>query len=248
MLFRSERVDEYQLLALVGRGGMGTVYLARDTLLDRDVALKLIPRASSELARQRFLIEARAVARIRHPNVVVVHRVGMANEQPYIVYDLVRGRTFGELPRPAPWPKVLELAVGATRGLAAAHACSVLHRDIKPANMMLDEQGDVVLVDFGLAKLALDGEPDGELHDAPLELPDLETSITNTGIAMGTPRYMAPEAWRGEPATAQTDIYSLGVVLFELLTGDTPFGGYAGDTLPGAVVELDPPAISWRAA
>jgi len=239
-----ERVDEYQLLALVGRGGMGTVYLARDTLLDRDVALKLIPRASSELARQRFLIEARAVARIRHPNVVVVHRVGMANEQPYIVYDLVRGRTFGELPRPAPWPKVLELAVGATRGLAAAHACSVLHRDIKPANMMLDEQGDVVLVDFGLAKLALDAEPDGQLPDAPLELPDLETSITNTGIAMGTPRYMAPEAWRGAAATPQTDLYSLGVVLFELLTGDTPFGSYGGDTLAGAVVELDPPAIA----
>ncbi|HEY5936885.1 MAG TPA: protein kinase, partial [Kofleriaceae bacterium] len=116
------QLDEYRVVDLLGHGGMGTVYRAHDTLLDREVALKLIARTESEQARQRFLLEARAVARIRHPNVVTVHRVGITGEQPYIVYDLVRGHTFGQLPRPSPWPRVLELGVGIARGLAAAHA------------------------------------------------------------------------------------------------------------------------------
>src|SRR5689334_14811250 len=114
-----EFIDEYRVLELLGRGGMGAVYRAHDTLLDREVAIKMMARTGSEAARQRFLVEARAVARIRHPNVVVVHRVGVAADQPYIVYDLVRGRTFGQLQRPMPWPKVLQLATGVLRGLAA---------------------------------------------------------------------------------------------------------------------------------
>lgn len=247
-----ERIDEYRILELLGRGGMGTVYRAHDTLLDREVAIKLIARTSSEAARQRFLVEARAVARIRHPNVVVVHRVGVAGDQPYIVYDLVRGRTFGRLKRPMPWPKVLELATGALRGLAAAHACSVLHRDLKPANLMIDEHGDVILVDFGLAKLAGapvpdallaggsgDDDGDGDGDDGA----DADPRMTGTGIALGTPRYMAPETWRGADATAQTDLYSLGLVLYELLAGRSPFGEVKLEELGHRILEHDPDPV-----
>jgi eukaryotic-like serine/threonine-protein kinase len=230
-------IDEYRLLGVLGSGGMGTVYRAHDTLLEREVAIKLITRAGSESARQRFLLEARAVARIRHPNVVVVHRVGFAAEQPYIVYDLVRGRTFRELRSPMPWPKVLELAAGAVRGLTAAHACNVLHRDIKPANLMIDEVGDVVLVDFGLAKLDGDGGPAGGTA-APVD-----PRMTVTGATLGTPRYMAPEAWRGAPATPQTDLYSLGVVLYELLAGRLPFDHASADDLRRQVCGDDPPPV-----
>ena len=232
-------IDEYRLLGILGSGGMGTVYRARDTLLERDVAIKLITRTGSEPARQRFLLEARAVARIRHPNVVVVHRVGFAAEQPYIVYDLIRGRTFRDLSSPVPWPKVLQLAAGAVRGLAAAHECNVVHRDIKPANLMIDETGDVVLVDFGLAKL--DGGDDGPASGAG-EAAD--PRLTVTGVAFGTPRYMAPEAWRGAPATRQTDLYSLGVVLYELLAGRLPFDYASVEDLTRRVCEDDPPPVA----
>jgi serine/threonine protein kinase len=239
-----EHIDEYRVIELLGRGGMGSVYRAHDTLLDREVAIKLTARPDSDAARQRFFVEARAAARIRHPNVVVVHRVGIVADQPYIVYDLVRGTTFNELKRPMPWPKVLELAAGVVRGLAAAHACSVLHRDIKPANLMIDEHGDVVLVDFGLAKLA--GAPplaaDREAGEGGGDL-----RMTATGLALGTPRYMAPEAWRGADATPQTDLYSLGVVLYELLAGRPPCADAPLEELARRVREEDPPPVAQQA-
>jgi len=230
-------IDEFRIVERLGSGGMGTVYRARDTLLERDVALKTIAASSSDAARQRFLVEARAVARIRHPNVVVVHRV-VAADEPYIVYALVRGHTFAELATPMPWPKALELATGVARGLTAAHACNVLHRDLKPANLMIDDEGDVVLVDFGLAKLDGEDALPGFVAGSP------DPAITASGVALGTPRYMAPEAWRGAPATAQTDLYSLGVVLFELLTGTLPFADVPLAELGRAVTEDDPPGVA----
>ncbi|HWU89222.1 MAG TPA: serine/threonine-protein kinase, partial [Kofleriaceae bacterium] len=252
-----DRIDEYRVIDLLGRGGMGTVYRARDTLLEREVAIKLIARAESEAVRQRFLVEARAVARIRHPNVVVVHRIGIAADRPYIVYDLVRGSTFGDLRTPLPWPKVLALAVGVVRGLAAAHECNVLHRDLKPANLMLDEHGDVVLVDFGLAKLAGAGEAGAAAAAEPalpgdaaaIDAPEAgaDPRMTVTGTALGTPRYMAPEAWRGADATPQTDLYSLGVVLYELLSGRAPFTDARPEELARRVCEEDPVPLAQQA-
>jgi serine/threonine protein kinase len=250
-----DRVDEYQLTGLLGRGGMGAVYLAHDTLLDREVAIKLISLEVAPEHRRRLLVEARAAARIKHPNVVTVYRVGELDGQPYIAYERVRGKTLAELARPTPWPKVVELAVGIARGLAAAHEVGVLHRDIKPGNLMLSEAGEVVLLDFGLAKIA------GEEAAAPLAAaaappasppppapaaPD-GSRVTATGMRMGTPRYMSPEAWRGEPATAQSDIYSLGVVLYELAAGRAPFGAAASDELARRVLGDDPPPLAGAA-
>jgi len=235
-----EQVDEYRITELLGRGGMGAVYLAQDTLLDREVAIKFISVEVAPEHRRRLLVEARAAARIKHPNVVTVFRVGEQGGHPYVVYERVRGRTLSELARPTPWPKVVELAVGIARGLAAAHEVGVLHRDIKPGNIMLSEAGEVVLLDFGLAKIA--GE-DGTLPASASALPD-GSRVTATGVRMGTPRYMSPEAWRGEPATAQTDIYSLGVVLHELAAGRPPFGSAAGDELARRVMSQDPPSLA----
>jgi eukaryotic-like serine/threonine-protein kinase len=238
-----ERIDEYELRDLLGRGGMGSVWLAHDTRLDREVAIKLIGVGVASGLRDRLLVEARAAARIRHPNVVTVHRVGEASGQPYIVYELVRGRSLRELALPVPWPKVLALAVGIARGLAAVHASGVLHRDIKPGNIMLAETGDVVLVDFGLAKLgadaaALPASADPELADGSITM-----AGTMTGTRMGTPRYMAPEAWRGQ-ASPRSDLYSLGAVLYELCAGRTPHPARSLEELARRVVAEEAPLLA----
>jgi len=149
-----EMVDEYRLVRPLGRGGMGQVYVAHDTLLDRPVAIKFIASIDPGLIeRERFLVEARAIARLQHPNVVAIHRVGATGERPYLVYELIRGQSLDQIAVPLEGRHALRLAIGLARGLAAAHRRSVLHRDIKPGNAMLADDGEVKLLDFGLAKL-----------------------------------------------------------------------------------------------
>jgi WD40 repeat protein/serine/threonine protein kinase len=154
-------IDEYRLLYQLGRGGMGCVYRAHDTLLDRPVAIKFLTAAGANpISRERFVHEARAIARLSHPNVVTIYRVGEVAGQPFIISEYVRGKSLDRLPLPLPWPEVLELAIGLCRGVAAAHRRGVLHRDIKPGNAILSEDGPVKLLDFGLAKL-LEAGPSG---------------------------------------------------------------------------------------
>ena len=149
-----QKLGEYTLVRPLGRGGMGHVWLAHDDLLDRYVALKVIDAADPlPEQRERFLQEARAAARLSHPNVLAVYRVGELGKTPYIVAELVPGDSLDRLPRPLPWRRVAELGVGLARGLAAAHRVGVLHRDLKPSNAILTEDGTVKIVDFGLAKL-----------------------------------------------------------------------------------------------
>jgi formylglycine-generating enzyme required for sulfatase activity len=214
--------DEYRLLRLLGRGGMGQVYLAEDTLLERRVAVKFIASIRPDAhARQRFQVEARALARLSHPNVVAVHRVGELDGRPFLITEFVQGRTLAELPRPVPVEQVLRIARGLTRGLAAAHRQSVLHRDLKPANVMLAEDEEVKLLDFGVAKLLA--------HTASL-LPEDGAGPSSSPLAgrpdasgiLGTPLYMAPEVLLGEPSTHRSDLYSLGAVLYELCCGEAP--------------------------
>jgi formylglycine-generating enzyme required for sulfatase activity len=207
---------------------MGQVFLAQDILLDRAVAVKFIAGLEPEARpRERFLVEGRAVARLAHPNVVQVFRIGEVSGRPYMVSEYVRGQSLDQLQLPLPSERVLAIATGLARGLGAAHRHGILHRDLKPANAMLTEEGEVKLLDFGLARfleesradrgstLSLDTSTGGELTT--------ETKrITGQHTVLGTPLYMSPEARRGDPSSRRSDVYSLGVLLYELSCGEAP--------------------------
>ncbi len=231
-----DRVDEYQLLRLVGQGGMGAVFLANDTALQRRVAVKFVTCEDSQ-ARARFLVEARAAARVHHPNVAAVHRVGETLGHPYLISEYVDGDRLDSL-APAPARRAVELTVGLLRGLEAAHAAGVLHRDIKPTNAIVAKDGTVKLLDFGVAKLVEVQEPvRGGRGGAGAR-------ITQQGYAVGTPCYMAPEVLCGEPATPRSDIYAVGALLYELCTGEPPFGDLDDEQAACKVLVEDPPPLS----
>jgi serine/threonine protein kinase/formylglycine-generating enzyme required for sulfatase activity len=200
--------DEFRLVGPLGRGAMGVVYLAHDRSLDRQVAVKFIAsHRPSPKARERFQTEARAIARLQHPNVVTAFRVGEVDGHPYIVSEYLAGQSLSALPLPLPWRRVVSMGIGMARGLAAAHRHGVLHRDLKPENIFLTTDGEVKLLDFGLAELIS--------TDTPVE-------VMKARSAAGTPRYMAPELLRGAPATPRSDLYSLGLILHKLCTGALP--------------------------
>ncbi|WP_293273748.1 alpha/beta fold hydrolase [Nannocystis sp.] len=264
--------DDFEVVRYLGAGGMGYVYLARDTLLDRLVAIKFVaPDASDPAARERFPLEARAVARLQHPNIVAAYRVGNIDGHPYLASEYVAGSRLDRLARPMEWQRVLSIGVGLARGLAAAHHSRVLHRDIKPANIMVTADGEVKLLDFGMAKLtdlvaARSGDaPLPATLPAPLSvditlLSNLPTSVprlpaeetdetgplTVAGTVIGTPMYLAPERWRGKPADERSDLYGLGVVLYELLAGELPFAHLVGDELARTAMDCEMPGLAGR--
>jgi len=215
--------DDYVIVRELGQGAMGSVYLAEDAVLARPIAIKFTGADPDPSARQRFLMEARAVARIQHPNVVAIYRVGELGDQPYIVSELVRGASLSAAERPMPWAKVLPIAIDLARGLAAAHRNGVVHCDIKPANVMVTEDGVAKLVDFGLARI--------------------QGSDEQARAGVGTPDYMAPEVWDGSAPTRRSDVYSLGAVIYELLSGSPPFGAVAPADLARTVREQDAPVL-----
>src|SRR5438105_15326247 len=202
----------YELEELVGSGGMSSVYRAHDRLLDRKVALKVLHEQYMEDADyvERFRHEARAVAALSHPNIVTVIDRGEHEGRQFIVFEYVDGENLKRMIErrgPAPVPTALELASQVARGLAFAHQQGVVHRDVKPQNVLLNGDGQAKVTDFGIARtLDVDG-------------------VTQTGTVLGTSNYIAPEQASGQPVDVQTDVYSLGVVLYELLAGDVPFPG-----------------------
>ena len=220
-----EEFDDFVVLRRLGQGATGQVYLAEDSVLARPVAIKFIGVDPDPAARQRFLMEARAAARIQHPNVVSIYRIGELGDRPYIVSELVRGTPLSDVARPLAWAKALAIGIDLARGLAAAHRRGVVHCDIKPNNVMMTEEGVAKLVDFGLAQLLRDGGED------------------EARVATGTPDYMAPEVWRGDPPTRRSDVFSVGAVLFELISGAPPFAGVELDALAGVVAERDAPVL-----
>nr|MBA2544416.1 serine/threonine protein kinase [Deltaproteobacteria bacterium] len=272
-----EELDEYRLVRLLGRGAMGAVYLAHDQLLDRPVAVKFVRAADDPVARSRALEEARAIARLQHPNVVAIYRIAETARPPYLVSEYVRGTTLDEIARPVPWKEMLPLAIDLARGLAAAHRSGVLHRDVKPANAILADDGRGKLLDFGLAR-AIDAEPVFLPPRERAESPPIAVDVTRSSPARGsspsvesdsfdreapegspldlgnpgpreagTPLYMAPELWRGEPATRRSDLYAFGVLLYELLAGTAPRRGMAIAELGEAVQNADIPRLTTAA-
>jgi hypothetical protein len=234
-LRRGDSISRYAILSELGRGGMGVVYRAFDPQLDREVALKLLIFGDeSERGRVRLLREAKATAKVRHPNVVAVHDAGEIDGRMFVAMELVDGITVRAWLRQArrSWRDVLRIMIPAGEGLAAAHAAALVHRDFKPENVMVEGSGRVRVLDFGLARESHDsgaiterGEPGGGARRSPL------ASVTQTGAITGTPAYMSPEQYRGEPADARTDQFSFCVALHEALYGQRPFRGATPEAL-----------------
>jgi anti-sigma factor RsiW len=231
------RLGHFEILDVLGRGGMGVVFRARDEQLHRTVAVKVLSRqlAGSALARQRFLREARAAAAVTHEHVVAIHAVEEAEGFPYLVMQYVAGRSLAERLRgdgPLPVPDVLRIGQQIALGLAAAHAQGLVHRDVKPANVLLENGTDrVKLTDFGLARAA---EGEGE-------------RLTQSGCVPGTPAYMSPEQADGRTVDARSDLFSLGTVLYELCTGQLPFRGKSYPAVLRSVACDEPrPVREWN--
>ena len=216
-----QSIGRYHLIEQLGEGGMAIVYKAYDTRLEREVAVKIIRHSAfspemMEGVLKRFEREAKSLARLSHPNIVKVHDFGEHEGSPFLVLEYLPGGTLkAKLGKPIAWPKAIKLLLPIARGIAYAHQRGIIHRDIKPANILITESGEPMLSDFGIAKILEMGQT---------------TALTGTGMAIGTPEYMAPEQWTGKTGS-QSDQYSFGIVLYEMLTGRKP---YIADT-PAAI-------------
>jgi hypothetical protein len=237
-------IGRYRVTSLIGHGGMGDVYRAVDTTLERAVALKVLEgdRALDDERIQRFVLEARAASALNHPNIVAIHEAGASGPVRFIAAELVEGRTLRDLISAGPLPirDALTIAAQIASALAAAHAAGIVHRDIKPENVIVRPDGYVKVLDFGLAKLT---EAAGALGDAAGGVTVLKTTA---GMIMGTVAYMSPEQARGLPVDARSDCFSLGVVLFEMVAGRAPFGGATPSDTLVAILEKDAPTAELR--
>jgi serine/threonine protein kinase len=233
------RLGPYQVLGSIGAGGMGEVYKARDTRLDRTVAIKvLLDHVSGDPDRRaRFEREARSIAGLTHPNICTLHDVGEHAGSMFLVMELLDGETLADRLEKGPLPieQALTVATAIADSLSAAHRHGVIHRDLKPSNVMLTKSG-AKLLDFGLAKLAAHGD------QAAISFPSATRSapLTGEGAIVGTLQYMAPEQLEGKPTDARTDLWAFGAVVYEMLTGKRAFEATSAASLMGAILERDP--------
>jgi serine/threonine protein kinase/tetratricopeptide (TPR) repeat protein len=223
-------IGRYQILGAIGRGGMGEVYAAYHPDLDRRIAVKVVQRTEgrADQRRERLLREARAIARLSHPNVITVHDAGTFGDGVFIAMELIDGYTIDQWLRAETrtWQEIVDVFIAAARGLAAAHAAGVIHRDFKPQNVMIAKDGAVRVMDFGLARLPQDDPADVGGQGAR-ELPRSFETLTKTGAFVGTPAYMSPEQFRREATDVRSDQYSFCVALHEALYGSRPVGAPA---------------------
>src|SRR5262245_55917225 len=235
------RFGHYEIHSLLGAGGMGEVYLAQDLSLRRRVAIKLLRAdfTTNKHRVQRFEREAHAASSLNHPNILTIFEIGLEGDYHFIVTEFIDGEPLSSQIRRGPFKldEVLDIGIQVSSALAAAHAAGIVHRDIKPENIMLRGDRLVKVLDFGLVKLnemATDGAEE-------------QWGVTNPGIIMGTPRYMSPEQARGQKIDARTDIWSLGVVLYQMISGALPFTGESTTDVIAAVLNAEATALTTRA-
>jgi serine/threonine-protein kinase len=233
------RLGPYNVVALIGSGGMGEVYRARDPRLGREVAIKVLsPRTGGGDPTLRLDREARAVAALNHPNILAVYDVGVADRVPYVVSELLEGETLRARLRsgPLPWPAGVDLGRQAASGLAAAHDKGIVHRDLKPENLFLTRDGRLKILDFGLARQVVTPANPTDTPTTPL--------LTQPGTVLGTVGYMAPEQVRGRAVDARSDVFSFGAVLYEMLSGRRAFTGGSSVETMNAILTEEPPSLS----
>src|SRR5271170_862673 len=235
------KLGPYEIVSLLGAGGMGEVYRARDSRLKRDVAVKVLPKALSLDADRlrRFEQEALATAALNHPNILAVFDIGTHQGSPYVVSELLEGETLRERLRGGSiaMRKTLDYALQVAHGLAAAHEKGIIHRDLKPENLFVTKDGRVKILDFGLAKLT---QPDSGDHTS---LPTM-THATEAGVVLGTAGYMSPEQVRGVAVDARSDIFSFGAILYEMISGKRAFHGETSADTMSAILKEETPELS----
>src|SRR6266542_2560483 len=231
------KLGRYEIRSQLGAGGMGEVYLADDASLHRRVAIKVLRGdvISNKNRLRRFELEAFAASSLNHPNILTIYEIGHENEYHFMAMEFIDGESLSQRLKiqPVQMHEILEVGIQVASALAAAHAAGITHRDIKPDNIMVRRDRLVKVLDFGLAKLS---EPESAL--------DKEVPLTMPGMVMGTARYMSPEQARGLPVDARTDIWSLGVVLYEMVTRHAPFTGKTMSDVIVAVLSTHPPLLT----
>ncbi len=229
-----------RIIEKLGEGGMGVVYRAHDTRLDRDVAIKIVPDifAGDPERLARFEREARLLATLSHPNIAAIHGLEEADGKPYLVLELVEGQTLAERLHKGPLPveEALDVCRQIAEGLEAAHEKGIIHRDLKPANVKVTPEGKVKILDFGLAKALEEARPGGSEAGTPT----ITAEMTHAGTVMGTPAYMSPEQASGRAVDRRTDIWAFGCVMYEALTGKRTFPGDSTTDVLAGVLARDP--------
>src|SRR5262245_24130498 len=232
-------VGHYEILQKIGEGGMGIVYKARDLRLDRIVALKMLSGERLDpVQRERLIREARTASALNHPNIVTIYEVDEADGIQLVGMEYVSGKSLAQMIRPGglPLEDVLRYAVQIAEAAAKAHAAAIIHRDLKPANIMVTDEGTIKILDFGLAKKYVS-------HDTGDDKSTVEAQLTRPGLVLGTVSYMSPEQANAEAVDDRSDIFSLGVMLYELLSGVRPFVGKTTLSTLQKIQVADPPPL-----